>query len=85
MTEKVRNRISFLRKKALSLLLAFACAKAALSVEAQSLQDKSWVLAASKFSVEGATSKAAQSAASVLPKLILERISVDVDRSIMAD
>jgi len=49
------------------------------------LQDKSWVLAASKFSVEGATSKAAQSAASVLPKLILERISVDVDRSIMAD
>ena len=49
------------------------------------MQDKSWVLAASKFSVEGATSKAAQSAASVLPKLILERISVDVDRSIMAD
>lgn len=85
MTEKVRNRISFLRKKTLSLLLAFACAKAAFSVEAQSLQDKSWVLAASKFSVEGATSKAAQSAASVLPKLILERISVDVDRSIMAD
>jgi len=85
MTEKGRNRISFLRKKTLSLLLAFACAKAAFSVEAQSLQDKSWVLAASKFSVEGATSKAAQSAASVLPKLILERISVDVDRSIMAD
>lgn len=85
MTEKGRNRISFLIKKTLSLLLAFACAKAAFSVEPQSLQDKSWVLAASKFSVEGATSKAAQSAASVLPKLILERISVDVDRSIMAD
>ena len=85
MTEKGRNRISFLIKKTLSLLLAFACAKAAFSVEAQSLQDKSWVLAASKFSVEGAASKAAQSAASVLPKLILERISVDVDRSIMAD
>lgn len=85
MTEKGRNRISLLRKKIFSLLIAFACARAALFADDQSLQEKSWILAANKFSVEGAASKAAQSAANVLPKLILEHISVDMERSIMAD
>lgn len=85
MTEKGRNRISLLRKKIFSLLIAFACARAALFADDQSLQEKSWILAAHKFSVEGAASKAAQSAANVLPKLILEHISVDMERSIMAD
>lgn len=85
MTEKGRNRISLLRKKIFPLLIAFACARAALFADDQSLQEKSWILAANKFSVEGAASKAAQSAANVLPKLILEHISVDMERSIMAD
>lgn len=85
MTEQGRNRISLLRKKIFPLLIAFACARAALFADDQSLQEKSWILAANKFSVEGATSKAAQSAANVLPKLILEHISVDMERSIMAD
>lgn len=85
MTEQGRNRISLLRKKIFSLLIAFACARAALFADDQSLQEKSWILAANKFSVEGAASKAAQSAANVLPKLILEHISVDMERSIMAD
>lgn len=85
MTEKGRNRISLLRKKIFPLLIAFACARAALFADDQSLQEKSWILAANKFSVEGAASKTAQSAANVLPKLILEHISVDMERSIMAD
>jgi hypothetical protein len=85
MMEKGRNRISLLRKKIFPLLIAFACARAALFADDQSLQEKSWILAANKFSVEGAASKAAQSAANVLPKLILEHISVDMERSIMAD
>ncbi len=85
MTEKGRNRISLLRKKIFPLLIAFACARAALFADDQSLQEKSWILAANKFSVEGAASKAAQSAANVLPKLILEHISVDMERSIMED
>lgn len=85
MTEQGRNRISLLRKKIFPLLIAFACARAALFADDQSLQEKSWILAANKFSVEGAASKAAQSAANVLPKLILEHISVDMERSIMAD
>jgi len=85
MTEKGRNRISLLRKKIFPLLIAFACARTALFADDQSLQEKSWILAANKFSVEGAASKAAQSAANVLPKLILEHISVDMERSIMAD
>ncbi len=85
MMEKGRNRISLLRKKIFPLLIAFACARAALFADDQSLQEKSWILAANKFSVEGAASKAAQSAANVLPKLILEHISVDMERSIMED
>lgn len=85
MTEKGRNRISFLRKIVIPLLLFSFAARGLFAADNDSLSDKNWILAARKFSVEGADSKAAQSAASVLPKLILEHISVDMVRSVMTD
>ena len=44
-----------------------------------------WVLAARKFNAESARSKSAEAAASVIPKLILERISVDLNRDVLRD
>lgn len=85
MTEKGRNRISFLRKRVISLLMLCLCASSFYCADNNSPEDKSWVLAARKFSVEGASSKAAESAASVLPKLILEHISVGMVRSVERD
>ena len=86
MTQKGRNRISFLRKFFIPLFVFCSLSQNFFGADnGNSASEKSWILAGRKFDVEGASSKAAQSAASVLPKLILERISVDMIRSVMPD
>lgn len=86
MTERTRNSI-FARKILFSLfaLFAFASAAGGESFSSDIAEEKAWVLAAKKFEVEAAKSKSAEAAASVTPKLILERISVDMNRSVLGD
>ena len=83
MTARTRNNF-FAKKIVLSLFALGICAQTIFGAD-NSSSEKTWILAGQKFSVEGASSKAAQSAASVLPKLILEHISVDMVRSVMPD
>ena len=86
MTQKGRNRIPFLKKLVIPLLIFFLAANDSFCADKDSSSsEKPWILAARKFSLDGASSKAAQSAASVLPKLILEHISVDMVRSVRPD
>ncbi len=85
MTGKGRNRIPFFRKILVSLVALCLGAQVLYGADNDSAAEKSWILAAEKFSVEGASSKPAQSAAIVLPKLILEHISVDMVRAVAPD
>ena len=86
MTVKGRNRISFLRKIVIPLLMLGLAASNIFGADKDnSSSETSWILAARKFSHDGSSSKTAQSAASVLPKLILEHISVDMVRSVARD
>lgn len=85
MTEKGRNRFLFMPKTLIPLLVFCLCVQTLFCADDGVPQEKNWILAASKFSIEGASSKAAQTLSAVLPKLILEHISVDMVRSIMPD
>lgn len=85
MTERTRN--SFFAKKILLSLLALclACAGVFCAESSDIGQDKAWILAARKFDLEAARSKSAEAAASVIPKLILERISLGITRDVARD
>lgn len=85
MTEKGKNK--FFSKKIFFSFLAFCLlAQGAFCAESSDIgQDTAWILAARKFDVEGTSSKSAEAAASVIPKLILERISVDMSRAVVID
>ncbi len=86
MTEKESSRNFFLKK--MFLFLFFLCAVFNgfyLTAQEFSSTDKEWILAARAFSVDGQASKAAQSAAAVLPRLILERIAAGTGREVMFD
>ena len=84
MTEKAK--ISFCAKKNLLSLFVLCVGIAEFfSASSDIAQETAWVLAARKFEVDSAVSKSAEAAASVLPKLILERISVDAKRDVRPD
>ena len=84
MTEKAKS--SFCAKKYLLSLFVLCVGIAEFfSASSDIAQETAWVLAARKFEVDSAVSKSAEAAASVLPKLILERISVDAKRDVRPD
>ncbi len=85
MTERTRN--SFLQKKiVLSLFVMALCARFFFAASSSDIaQETAWILAARKFDVDASRSKSAAAVASVIPKLILERISVDMARSVQTD
>ncbi len=85
MTEK--GRISFFAKTLIFSLFAFCFLTPAFFCESEFVEAEKtpWVLAARKFSADSARSKSAEAAASVIPKLILERISLDLNRNVLSD
>ena len=84
MTERTIS-VFFAKKILLSLFAFFALCAASFCASSDIAQETAWVLAARKFDVEAAKSKSAEAAASVIPKLILERISVDMTRAVLGD
>lgn len=86
MTRKGRSKSRIAKTFCLSLF-AFCFLQAALFCESEFVEGEKtpWVLAARKFGAETARSKSAEVAASVIPKLILEHISVDLSRDVASD
>ncbi len=86
MTEKALNK-SFAKKIFLSLfaLCFIASALFCESDDKVSSEESSWILAARKFNVDAGRSKSADAAVSVIPKLILEHISIGLARNVNRD
>ena len=65
------------------MILVFFCANAFC----EDSSDDAWILAAQKFEIEEYKehSAALESAAAVIPKLILEQISLDTKRTVLRD
>lgn len=82
-----KGRINFFWKIFFLSLFAFCFLTPAIFCESEFVEAEKtpWVLAARKFNAESARSKSAEAAASVIPKLILERISVDLNRDVLRD
>lgn len=82
-----KGRINFFWKILFLSLFAFCFLTPAIFCESEfvEVEKTPWVLAARKFNAESARSKSAEAAASVIPKLILERISVDLNRDVLRD
>ena len=85
MTERARNKV-FIKTILFSLLFFCLAPLPLFCADSSDIeQDAAWILAARKFEVESSRSKSAESAAFVMPKLILERISVDMTRDVGRD
>ena len=90
MLESADARLIGLRELSLSLcfprwifnllILFFFCA----NIFCEDSSDDAWILAAQKFEIEN-NSAALESAAAVIPKLILEQISLDTKRTVLRD